>query len=151
MSHQWLMTFFTQARCRWACMGYIKNSCQDRWHVQHAVIEWHVVTKSIILHTARVSLEKWHVSPLAQVPDLYESFFFLQQHNWVCRYSARYLCYLTGCYCENQQIWSSFAYCKKSGTHTHSTAEVILYVISLRSSCSICSCIDFNKVYWLKH
>lgn len=76
MSHQWLMTFFTQARCRCACIGYIKNSCQDRWHVQHAVIEWHVVTKSIILHTARVSLEKWHVSPLAQVPDLYESFFF---------------------------------------------------------------------------
>lgn len=38
------------------CVRYIKYVCQ-LWHVWHAVIEWHVVTESVLVHAARMSPE----------------------------------------------------------------------------------------------
>lgn len=80
---QRLMMSFILARRGYACIGYMKNSCQDRWHVQHAVIERHVVTNYILAHH-RSGTRKWCFSPCSGARPLWNAL-FLQRHNRVCR------------------------------------------------------------------
>lgn len=83
LSCQRLMMSFMLARWGYAYIGYMKNSRQDRLHVQHAVIERHVVTNYIPAHR-RSGTRKWCFSPFSGARPLWNAL-FLQRHNRVCR------------------------------------------------------------------
>lgn len=165
VSCQWLAASFTLARCVCAFTGHIKNSCQDGWHVQHAVIEWHGVTKSTLARAAGVSLEN-DVSPLVRVLDLYIYLFFL--YEWLCscsdrtgfadkaqrtsvawqRYTvkSRRLCLAMKQFCISQKTCTH--------THTHTTLDVLEQlpvVVLCRSACThhaqFCLRMDSISVY----
>lgn len=131
-----------------------QRSGQHRGIVIHALIEWHVIEKSTLLHAAKLSLENDMFSSVIQVPDLYESLCPCSDITGIVdkvqgtsvtwqaiTAKSFYLC------CAREQIRSSFAYCGKMHAHV----QMSCCSVSVWSSCSICSFLILLAASWLKY